>query len=88
MGIHLDRNKEEYRRAYAIKQKLEGSPYRTMARNLDVNYRNVYNWIQGHSYYMATDTSGRTPDNRAQHGLRKACFPSRNGSPVISAMNA
>ena len=40
------RNKEEYRRASAIKQKLEGLPYRTIARNLDVNYRNVYNWIQ------------------------------------------
>jgi len=31
------RNKEEYRRASAIKQKLEGLPYRTIARNLDVN---------------------------------------------------
>jgi transposase len=40
------RNKEEYRRASAIKQKLEALPYRTIARNLDVNYRNVYNWIQ------------------------------------------
>ena len=39
------RNKEEYRRASAIKQKLECLPYRTIARNLDVNYRNVYNWI-------------------------------------------
>ncbi|MGA9149973.1 MAG: helix-turn-helix domain-containing protein, partial [Candidatus Nitrosopolaris sp.] len=39
-------NKEEYRRAYAIKQKLEGLPYRTIARNLDVNYRNVYKWIK------------------------------------------
>jgi hypothetical protein len=37
------RNKEEYRRASAIKQKLEGLPYRTIARNLDVNYRNVCN---------------------------------------------
>jgi transposase len=37
------RDKEEYRRASAIKQKLEGLPYRTIARNLDVNYRNVYN---------------------------------------------
>jgi DNA-directed RNA polymerase specialized sigma24 family protein len=34
-------NKEEYRRASAIKQKLEGLPYRTIARNLDVNYENV-----------------------------------------------
>jgi len=39
-------NKEEYRRTSAIKQKLEGLTYRTIARNLDVNYRNVYNWIQ------------------------------------------
>ena len=39
-------NKEEYRRTSAIKQKLEGLPYRTIARNLDVNYRNVYNWIK------------------------------------------
>jgi transposase len=40
------RSKEEYRRAYAVKQKLEGLPYRTIARNLDVNYRNVYSWIR------------------------------------------
>lgn len=45
------RNKEEYRRASAIKQKLEGSPYRTIARNLDVNYRNVYNWIKEYKEY-------------------------------------
>lgn len=40
------KNKEEYRRASAVKQKLEGLPYRTIAKNLDVNYRNVYNWMQ------------------------------------------
>jgi DNA-directed RNA polymerase specialized sigma24 family protein len=40
------KNKEEYRRASTIKQKMEGLPYRTIARNPDVNYRNVYNWIQ------------------------------------------
>ena len=45
------RNKEEYRRASAIKQKLEGLPYRTIARNLDVNYRNVYNWIKEYKQY-------------------------------------
>ena len=45
------RNKEEYRRASAIKQKLEGLPYRTIARNLDINYRNVYNWIQEYKEY-------------------------------------
>ena len=41
------RNKEEYRMASAIKQKLEGL-YRTIARNLNINYRNVYNWIKGY----------------------------------------
>jgi transposase len=40
------KNKEEYRRACAIKQKLEGIPYRAIAKNLDVNYRNAYNWIK------------------------------------------
>src|SRR5215469_10390242 len=45
------RGKEEYRRASAIKQKLEGLPYRTIARNLDVNYRNVYNWIKEYKEY-------------------------------------
>ena len=44
-------NKEEYRRASAIKQKLEGLPYRTIARNLDVNYRNVHNWIKEYKEY-------------------------------------
>lgn len=45
------RNKEEYRRASAIKQKLEGLPYRRIASNLEVNYRNVYNWIQEYKEY-------------------------------------
>ena len=45
------RDKEEYRRASAIKQKLQGLPYRTIARNLDVNYRNVYNWIKVYKEY-------------------------------------
>jgi transposase-like protein len=40
---------EVYQRA--IKQKLEGLPYRTIARNLGVNYRNVYNWIKGYKEY-------------------------------------
>jgi hypothetical protein len=33
------RNKEEYRRAVAVKQKMEGMSYRTIAKNLIVNYR-------------------------------------------------
>ena len=42
------RDKEEYRRASAIKQKMEGVPYRTIARNVSVNYRNVYDWINNY----------------------------------------
>ena len=42
------RDKEEYRRASAIKQKMEGVPYRTIARNVGVNYRNVYDWIKNY----------------------------------------
>ena len=42
------RDKEEYRRAYAIKQKMEGMPYRTIAEDIGVNYRNVYDWINNY----------------------------------------
>jgi hypothetical protein len=42
------RDKEEYRRASAIKQKMEGVPYRIIAKNLGVNYRNVYDWINNY----------------------------------------
>ena len=45
------RDKEEYRRASAIKQKMEGVPYRTIAKNLGVNYRNVYDWINNYRKY-------------------------------------
>jgi transposase len=48
--MKVTRNKEEYRRASAIKQKL---PYRTIAKNLDVNYRNVYNWIKEYKEYQS-----------------------------------
>jgi putative transposase len=42
------RDKEEYRRAYAIKQKMEGLSYRTIAKDLNVNYRSVYDWINNY----------------------------------------
>ena len=44
-------DKEEYRRASAIKQKMEGVPYRTIAKNLGVNFRNVYGWIKKYREY-------------------------------------
>src|SRR5574342_612681 len=45
------KDKEEYRRASAIKQKMEGISYRTIARNVGVNYRNVYDWINNYRKY-------------------------------------
>jgi transposase len=39
------KDKEEFRRASAIKQKMDGVPYRTITKNLGVNYRNMYEWI-------------------------------------------
>ena len=64
------RDKEEYRRAYAVKQKMEGVPYRTIAEDIDVNYRNVYDWINTYR----------------KHGLDGIRNRRRNGGrrPVIS----
>ena len=45
------KDKEEYRRASAVKQKMEGVPYRTIASNVGVNYRNVYDWINNYRKY-------------------------------------
>ena len=42
------RDKEEYRRGFAVKQKTEGISYRIIAKNLGVNYRNVYDWIDNY----------------------------------------
>ena len=49
-------DKEEYRRASsAVKQKMEGVPYRTISKNLGVNYRNVYDWINNYRKYDGLD---------------------------------
>ena len=45
------RDKEDYRRAYAVKQKIEGVPYRNIAKDIGVNYRNVYDWINNYRKY-------------------------------------
>ncbi len=64
------RDKEEYRRAYAIKQKMEGMSYRTIAKDIGVNYRSVYDWI----------------DNYRKYGLNGIKNKRKNGGrrPVIS----
>ena len=34
---------------------MEGVPYRTIAKNLGVNYRNVYDWINNYRKYDGLD---------------------------------
>ncbi|HSE99394.1 MAG TPA: helix-turn-helix domain-containing protein [Nitrososphaeraceae archaeon] len=43
------------RASSAIKQKMERIPYRTIAKNLGVNYRNVYDWINNYRKYDGLD---------------------------------
>jgi transposase len=49
--MNKTKDKEEYRRASAIIQKTKRIPYRTIAKNLGVNYRNVYDWIKYYKEY-------------------------------------
>src|SRR2546423_13635635 len=49
--IKNTRNKEEYRRAIAVKQKIEGQSFRTIARSIGVNYRNVYYMVKSYKEY-------------------------------------
>lgn len=40
---------KEYKRAYAVKQKMEGAvPYRTIAKDMGVNYRTVYDGVDNY----------------------------------------
>lgn len=48
-------DKEEYRRAYAVKQKMEGIPYRTIAKDIGVNYSNVFDWIDNYRKHDGLD---------------------------------
>ena len=75
------RDKEEYRRASAIKQKMEGVPYRTIARNLGVNYRNVYDWINN---YRKDGLDGIR--NKRKNGGRKPVISSDRNKEMIKDM--
>ena len=72
------RNKEEYRRAYAVKQKMEGIPYRTIAKDMDVNYRNVYDWIDN---YRKDGLDGIR--NKRKNGGRRAVISSTKNKELI-----
>jgi transposase len=72
--IKNTRNKEEYRRVVvAVKQKMEGMSYRTIAKNLGVNYRNVY-------YYMIKSYKERSLD-----GIRSKRKNAAGRIPKISS---
>jgi putative transposase len=72
------RDKEEYRRASAIKQKMEGIPYRTIARNVGVNYRNVYDWINNYRKYGLDCIR-----NKRKNGGRKPVISSDKNKETI-----
>ena len=46
--IKNTRNKEEYKHALAVKQKVENLSYRTIAKNIGVNYMNVYRIVDAY----------------------------------------
>ena len=71
-------DKEEYRRASAIKQKMEGIPYRTIARNVGVNYRNVYDWINNYRKYGLDGIR-----NKRKNGGRKPVISSDKNKETI-----
>ncbi len=68
------RDKEEYRRAYAVKQKMEGVTYRTITKDIGVNYRNAYDWIDNYRKYGLDGIR-----NRRKNGGRKPIIsPAKN----------
>ena len=73
------KEKEEYRRASAIKQKMEeGIPYRTMAKNLGVNYRNVYDWINNYRKYGLDGIR-----NKRKNGGRKPVISTDKNKEIV-----
>jgi transposase len=72
------RDKEEYRRASAIKQKTEGIPYRTIAKNLGVNYRNVYDWINNYRKYGLDGIR-----NKRKNGGRKPVISTDKNKEIV-----
>ena len=71
-------DKEEYRRASAIKQKMEGVPYRTIARNVGVNYRNVYDWINNYRKYCLDGIR-----NKRKNGGRKPVISTDKNKEIV-----
>jgi transposase len=72
------RDKEEYRRAYAVKQKMDGIPYRAIAKDIGVNYRNVYDWIDN---YRKDGLNGIR--NKRKNGGRRAVLTTAKNKEMI-----
>jgi transposase len=74
------RDKEEYREEHLliIKQKMEGVPYRTIAKNLGVNYRNVYGWIKKYREYNLDGIR-----NKRKNGGRKPVISTHKNKEMI-----
>lgn len=72
------RDKEEYRRAYAVKQKMEGVPYRTIAKDIGVNYRNVYDWIDNYRKFGLDGIR-----NKRKNGGRRAVLTTAKNKEMI-----
>lgn len=72
------KDKEEYRRASAIKQKMERIPYRTIAKNLGVNYRNVYDWINNYRKYGLDGIR-----NKRKNGGRKPVISTDENKEIV-----
>lgn len=70
------KDKEEYRRAVAIKQKMEGISYRNIAKNITVNYRNVYRMIDAYrkdgldGIRSKRKNAGRIPEISSENNKR------------------
>ncbi len=74
-------DKQEYRRAWAVKQKMEGMSYRTIARDTGVNYRNAYDWINNYRKYGLEGIK-----NRRKNGGRKPLISTAKNREMIKEM--
>ena len=58
---------------------MEGVPYRTIAKNLGVNYRNVYDWINNYRKYDGLDGIR----NKRKNGGRKPVISTDKNKEMI-----
>ncbi len=70
--------KEEYRRAYAVKQKMEGMSYMTIAKDIGANYRNMYDWINNYRKYGLDGIR-----NRRKNGGRRPVISTEKNKEMI-----